>query len=247
MKKNLPAIQYYIGDHRKDIELGSLDFEAKGVWWEMVLLMHVSTDYGKLVLNGKPIPDAVLAQLLSTNEATLQRNLSKILDHGVGSMEEDTGIIYCRRMVREADLSKVRAEAGRKGGKKSRPPQPTLFGSKNEAQEPASSSSSVSTSTSKETNTGTLFEEFWTAYPRRKGSNPKRPAREKWEKATQKIHYQELLALTIRFALRMEAEETIGTPFVPQATTWLNQERWTDERDDHSGNSGGSVERYVSW
>ena len=31
--------------------------------------------------------------------------------------------------------------------------------------------------------------------------------------------------------LKIEQRKDIGTPYIPQATTWLNQERWLDYAD----------------
>lgn len=70
------------------------------------------------------------------------------------------------------------------------------------------------------------FDEFWKAYPRRQGENPKKPARAKFEAACRKgADPQELIA----GARQLAVNHPTPTPYVPQAVTWLNQERWTDE------------------
>ena len=50
--KKLPAMQFYPGDWRKDIGVQSLSFHDRGVWFEMLMLMHGSERRGVLVLNG---------------------------------------------------------------------------------------------------------------------------------------------------------------------------------------------------
>ena len=69
------------------------------------------------------------------------------------------------------------------------------------------------------------FEEFWTAYPKREGDNPKKPARASFERAVRKgADPQRIIA----GAKALSARHPTPTTFVPQAVTWLNQERWSD-------------------
>ena len=72
-----------------------------------------------------------------------------------------------------------------------------------------------------------FFDEFWTAYPKRTGSNPKEPARKSYLKATGSgdVSPVELLAATKRFAASDHARDP---QFVPMASTWLNQKRWQE-------------------
>ncbi len=74
------------------------------------------------------------------------------------------------------------------------------------------------------------FEVFWEAYPKRAGSNPKKPALEKYLKIIAKGESPESILAGLRSyaaALRNEGKE--NTQFVAQAVTWLNQERWRDK------------------
>lgn len=85
------------------------------------------------------------------------------------------------------------------------------------------------------------WERWWQTYPKRKGSNPKSKAREKWERAQRDhgVSPEELQGAAEKFRAFHDAEGTAGTRFVPMATTWLNQRRWEDELelDDGDGNS----------
>lgn len=70
------------------------------------------------------------------------------------------------------------------------------------------------------------FEAFWKAYPSRgKAANPKRPAWMAWERA---VRRGATAADLIRLAPTAAPAEKHGTEYVPQATTWLNQDRWKD-------------------
>lgn len=118
MKDKRPAILWYVGDWRKDSGVQALDYEARGVWFELIQFMYESERRGYLTLNGKKYPDEALAQALGLPLEKTKQILTKILDYGVAS-KNDQGVMYCRRMVRDADLSQKRAESGKKGGKKS--------------------------------------------------------------------------------------------------------------------------------
>ena len=70
-----------------------------------------------------------------------------------------------------------------------------------------------------------LFEEFWLAYPKEHRTN-KVAARAKFEKAIRSTD-----ARTIIEAVRAFADSPKGrSRFVPHPATWLNQERWNDDR-----------------
>jgi|SRR5215813_1621337 len=68
------------------------------------------------------------------------------------------------------------------------------------------------------------FDRFWSAYPKRRGSNPKEPARKAFDRALKRIDADALIAAVKAYAA---AElDHIDTPYVCQAVTWLNQARW---------------------
>jgi hypothetical protein len=142
----LPAFQFYPGDWRKDTGVQSLDYQSRGVWFEILCLMHESENRGILTLNSKAMPESALARLLGLDEILLKQIITTLLNHGVASRDELTGAIMCRRMIRDEKLRKVRAEAGKQGGN------PALLKQKqttkdNQISTP-SSSSSLSTSSS---------------------------------------------------------------------------------------------------
>lgn len=74
------------------------------------------------------------------------------------------------------------------------------------------------------------FEKFWKAYPRRgDASNPKKPARDKFERATRGgVDPALIIAGANRYREIEQAASRAGTEKVAQAMTWLNQQRWND-------------------
>lgn len=77
------------------------------------------------------------------------------------------------------------------------------------------------------------FAEFWLAYPRREGSNPKKPAQAVFLRLVAKgVNPDRMIAA----AKALAVEHPTPTRFVPQAITFLNQERFDDEEPVVTGN-----------
>lgn len=83
--------------------------------------------------------------------------------------------------------------------------------------------------TTKEKPNDEKFEQFWRTYPRRKGPNPKVAARTKFQAIVRSgTDPAEIIAAASRCADEARKEGQEGTRFIPQAITWLNQQRWVD-------------------
>jgi len=78
------------------------------------------------------------------------------------------------------------------------------------------------------------FEGFWKAYPKRDGTNPKAPALKSFIRARSKASLEEIMEGLARYRKHLTDKGSIGTPYVKQAVTWLNQQGWEDF------NSGGA-------
>lgn len=77
------------------------------------------------------------------------------------------------------------------------------------------------------------FLEFWAAYPRRKGANPRAPAEQKYLAAIKKgADPEHLIGSVKRYADELKEQNLLDTPYVCMATTWLNQKRWLDYAPD---------------
>ena len=71
------------------------------------------------------------------------------------------------------------------------------------------------------------FDEFWKVMPKRgKHSNPKEPARRKWDDLVRTVDPQAIIDGAQRLAELRDGEDPQHTP---QALTWLNQRRWEDD------------------
>lgn len=116
MTAKLPSFQFYPGDWRKDPGVQALSFHDRGVWFELLLIMHESNDRGKLLLDGKAFPEDGLARLLGLDKQILTTTLTTLLTYGVASIDPETGALMNRRMVRDEESRKTQTNYGKKGG-----------------------------------------------------------------------------------------------------------------------------------
>lgn len=144
MAVKLPSLQFYPGDWRKDPGVQSLDYESRGIWFEILMIMFESSERGKLILNGLPMPEDALARLLGIDVAKVQQTLSKLLAYGVASICQNTGALVNRRMLKDEEFRRYRAGAGALGGK-----QKAINASSKRLANPTPSSSSSSSSSKK--------------------------------------------------------------------------------------------------
>lgn len=225
MSNKLPAFQLYPGDWRKDPAVQALDFEYRGVWFEMLLIMHESEQRGKLLLNGNPMPEKALARLLGLDLQKLQKIISTLLEYGVASIDEDTGAIINRRMVRDEEIRQKRREAGKKGGNPNLVKQKSTKTKKEVNQSPKqnttpSSSFSPSTSSSNKDKYTGGFEEFWELYDVKKG---KKKAWLEWKKLTEAEKAKIMENVPI-FLTHFSSEH-----YTPRPRKYLYNRYWEDE------------------
>ena len=245
-----PSFQFYPGDWKRDAGVQSLSFEERGVWFEMMLLMFESAERGKLVFgSGTPMPEDAVARSLGLDRQRYVQILRKLLDYGVASKDEKTGIIFCRRMVRDAELSKKRAECGKLGGN------PNLLNqnsSKREAksnqngkQNPTpSSSSSISLKKEKikkEKNLEDAAERIWQAYPKKDGKLEGIKAILK--RLHEGLSEDYLLARVKAYCVCCKGKDK---SYVKNAQGWFNQARYLDASLDNPAPPPESLDEFRS-
>jgi len=146
----LPAIQFYPADWRKDPGVQALDYFEKGVWFEMLLIMHESKNRGFLQINGQKIEEKMLARMLGVTLKKTQKVLKTLVLFDVYSVDGN-GVIYSRRMVYDERIRQIRIKAGKTGGKANA--SNLLKQNDKQSDPPSSSSSSSSSITEENTNT----------------------------------------------------------------------------------------------
>ena len=217
----LPAFMFYPGDWRKDTGVQSLSYEERGVWFELICFMWESEQRGKLVLNGKKMDENDISRLIGLDVSQTSKILATLLAKGVAKIEQNTGIIYCKRIIDEEHIRKVRAEAGYLGGSKTQ--------AKRQSKSTPSVSYSSSNSISKHKNNisptpqGEIenwFEVLWEKYPSKDG-------RKAALKSFTKTVTDEALFAKCQTALNNYlCSRRVRDGYIKNGSTWFNN--WTD-------------------
>jgi hypothetical protein len=120
-----PYLPLYVRDWLSNLKLKTCKAESHGILISIMCLMHLSDDYGRILLNQKfkqydqPIRNFVLqfTKFLPFEENEIERGLSELIFERVLKIEDD--YLVCKRMIKDNSISFKRAEAGKKGGEKS--------------------------------------------------------------------------------------------------------------------------------
>ena len=99
--RKLPAMQFYVGDWMKDPELRICGHGARGLWMDLLCLMHESAERGVLVANGKPMTEKQIAMATGATVHDVGVLLDELESAGVFSRREDDNAIVSRRMLRD--------------------------------------------------------------------------------------------------------------------------------------------------
>lgn len=104
-----PWLKFYPRDWRGDQTLRAVSIAARGLWIEMLCVMHEAQPYGHLILGGRAVSNDVLARVSGLGADECGALLSELESAGVFSRTRK-GVIYSRRMIKDHS----RSEKGRK-------------------------------------------------------------------------------------------------------------------------------------
>ena len=110
-----PFLKFYTSDWRADPVLRMCSIAARGLWLEMICLMHEATPYGQLLVNGQTVTDTQLGALVGAPPDQITALLGELEAAGVFSRTR-TGVIYSRKLTRMAKKVATARNNGRKGG-----------------------------------------------------------------------------------------------------------------------------------
>ena len=102
-------MKFYPSDWRADPALRSCSVAARGLWVEMLCIMHEAVPYGSLLIAGARIDKKRLSVLAGISEKECTALLIELEGFAVFGRDDD-GTIYSRRMRRDA----IKSEEGRK-------------------------------------------------------------------------------------------------------------------------------------
>lgn len=111
-----PFIKFFPTDWLAEPALRACSVGARGLWMDMLSLMHLAPRRGYLLAaTGLPISPEQLARMTGCSADEVVRLLGELQTSGAFSCTDD-GMIYSRRMVREETKREKCSDAGRKGG-----------------------------------------------------------------------------------------------------------------------------------
>lgn len=106
-----PSFQFYPGDWLRDTSLRACSEGARGLWVDMLCLMHEGKPYGYLKSGDNPISDEQLSRMTGIPIKTLKGYLKELGAMQVFSVDSD-GAYFSRRMVRDEEIREARAKGG---------------------------------------------------------------------------------------------------------------------------------------
>ena len=98
-----------------DRDLRRCGHAAKGVWIDMLCLMHQCDERGVLATSGRAWTQDEIAQAVGGDQSMTLSCIKELLAAGVASVN-NAGAIFSRRMVRDTVFRERCSEAGKKGG-----------------------------------------------------------------------------------------------------------------------------------
>lgn len=101
-----PWIKFYPRDWRGDHALRAVSIGARGLWIEMLCIMHEADPYGYLLLGDVPITAATLARMVGLFEEDVAALLAELEKASVFGRNR-AGVIFSRRMIKDEKRSKI--------------------------------------------------------------------------------------------------------------------------------------------
>lgn len=244
-----PWSKFFWADWESDQELGLCSVAAQGLWMRMLCLAARSRKPGYVMIADRPASTEDLSRIIHEEPQRTEELIAELETNGVFSRDR-SGIIYSRRMVREAKKRKASAKGGKIGGRTSAdnktgihatpehtprstpdatpPPMDKARFHIPEArsQKPDISQANGHASPSSKPKVGKSelngFEQFWAAYPRKAA---KGQARKAYAGALRKASAEQIAAGARRYARSRIGEDE---RFTKHPATWLNGECWAD-------------------
>lgn len=108
-------IKFYGNDWRSDPRLRLCSAASRGVWIDLITIMMEAEPFGHLLVNGAAPTEQEIAALTVTSTAVIRKAMAELAEKGVYSKTPE-GVIYSRRMVKDAARLAEAREHGKRGG-----------------------------------------------------------------------------------------------------------------------------------
>ena len=114
-RKRAPAFQFYAADWLTDTSLRLASPETRGVWIDLLCHAFLSPEPGFLIVAGQVLDKNGIRKLAGLTPKKFEKVFNELTNLGILKQDE-SGRYYSKRMVDDARLSKIRRDAGKKGG-----------------------------------------------------------------------------------------------------------------------------------
>lgn len=217
--------KFWVSDWRSDPKLRMCSIAARGVWLEMICLMHEAEPYGHLLVEGEIPTNKQLANQLGCQLDELEPALTELERYGVFSRRKN-GTIYSRKMAKLKAVSDKKRESGLKGGN------PIL------KEKPKASKAKPRTEDD-EASDKVSFSAFWLAWPNKVS---KKSAESAWRKLNEADRHAAFGTLQSWWDI-WRRRHPDAAPIHP--ATYLNQRRWEDDFGGVSAQMDPDIARWA--
>lgn len=100
MSNGLPFLKVFPDNWQSSMSLRKCNLSARGLWLEMMLIMHKSDPYGCLISDGKPMTEGELATLIGIPYKKVHKAMLDLEKHRVFERNAD-GVIIGAKMIKE--------------------------------------------------------------------------------------------------------------------------------------------------
>lgn len=240
----LPALQFYVGDWQKDLNLRRCSHGAKGVWIDTLCLMHESGERGVLITGTSPWSEEDWAAAVGGNKDVTLNLIGELLAKGVVRKRESDGAFYSARMVRDEEKrsqlrTRVRNYRERNASCNAPETKKTLLHEDEDEREESSSLGGSSEGAAASLllqvpSAMELADEIYRCYPKR----VKRPSAIRAILRAMKTYDSVMLReRTLAYA---KAVTEAGYQYVPHPATWFNDEQFNDDPKTWTGTNANN-------
>lgn len=241
-----PWLKWYPRDWRGEQKLRVCSVGARGLWMDLLCLMHEGDPYGHLTIDGVPVLIEDIASLAGLDHATTKSLMDELERRGVFSRNGD-GVIYSRRMVRDEKRRKDGIKAQKKRKKYFENTGVQVIDKSEENYTPNGLSNGHPTMDThnsdarcqmpdakkrkrKEYPTHPRFDDLWKVKPNRLGGHNRKGANEIFTRLVEGGDDPDKIIQGAKMWKKThERIGNSGTQFVPLVTTWLNRRGWEDD------------------
>lgn len=116
MTESVAWVKWHFDKWLTDPGLRKCSLAARGLWMELLCIMHNATPYGHLAVNMKPLSERDVMQFVGSSSLKEVKMLLRELRDAAVFSETSDGFIYSRRLIRDNEMREKSRIYGKTGG-----------------------------------------------------------------------------------------------------------------------------------